>query len=345
MATITKHRGKWKAIIRLKGWPTTAKSFQRKRDAQEWANQTELDMRRGRYIERSHAEGTTLKTAMDRYLEEVSSTKAATTTHRERLRSKPLLDHLGKYSLAAITPDVVAKYRDKRLKTQSRLGKPIGENSVRLELALLSHLFTTAIQEWRLGLTYNPVAAIRKPSPPKGRDRRLSKDEEKRLLEAADAWSNPFMGWIIRLALETAMRHSEILELRRYQVDLVKRIIHLPKTKNGEARDVPLSVEAERVICAALDHPAKPDDTDLIFWGNPGRKDGKRRPYVITRNWQEIRAGVGMADLHFHDLRHEATSRLVEQGLSDQEVAAITGHKSMQMLLMSFTMGRVKRWK
>ncbi|MCY1549947.1 Phage integrase family protein [compost metagenome] len=75
----------------------------------------------------------------------------------------------------------------------------------------------------------------------------------------------------------------------------------------------------------------RPIDCDLVFFGEPG-KDKQRRPYAFTKKWGELKKKLGMADLHFHDLRHEAVSRLVEAGLSDQEVSAISGHKSMQML-------------
>ncbi|WP_312571632.1 tyrosine-type recombinase/integrase, partial [Stutzerimonas balearica] len=64
----------------------------------------------------------------------------------------------------------------------------------------------------------------------------------------------------------------------------------------------------------------------------PG-KDEKRRPYVFSKAWNGMKKRLGMTDLRFHDLRHEAVSRLVESGhFSDQQVAAISGHKSMQML-------------
>ena len=74
-----------------------------------------------------------------------------------------------------------------------------------------------------------------------------------------------------------------------------------------------------------------PKDSELIFFGEPGR-DGKRRPYVFNPVWLNIKRSVGLADVRFHDLRHEAVSRFVEAGFSDQEVSAISGHKSMQML-------------
>ena len=81
----------------------------------------------------------------------------------------------------------------------------------------------------------------------------------------------------------------------------------------------------------ALNYPVRPIDTDLIFFGEPGR-DGKRRPYTINKFWTQALQHADIEDLRFHDLRHEATSRFVEAGLSDQEVSSITGHKSMQML-------------
>lgn len=207
----------------------------------------------------------------------------------------------------------------------------MANNTVRLELALLSHLFTVAIQEWRIGLAYNPVANIRKPSAGAGRNRRLAKDEEKHLLAAADKHSNPMFGWLVRLALETGMRSNELVTLTRNQVDTMRRLVRLDNTKNGSARTVPLSLAAARVFEQALSHPIRPIDTALVFFGEPG-KDGKRRPYTFRKIWDNMKQELGLADLHFHDLRHEAVSRLVESGFGDQEVAAISRHKSMQML-------------
>ena len=139
------------------------------------------------------------------------------------------------------------------------------------------------------------------------------------------------LGWIVRLAFHTAMRQGEILSLTRDQVDLKRRIVRLTETKNGSARTVPLSNKAVGVLKKALNNPVRPHNSNLVFFGEPG-KDKKRRPYTINKVWESILKKTGIMNLRFHDLRHEATSRLVEAGLSDQEVAAITGHKSMQML-------------
>jgi integrase len=139
------------------------------------------------------------------------------------------------------------------------------------------------------------------------------------------------LGWIVRAALYTAMRHGEIVSITRQQVDLKRRVIKLGKTKNGTARTVPLTRRAVRVFREALANPVRPKDTELLFYGDPGRDD-RRHPYTMDRAWEKALRRAGIDNLTFHDLRHEATSRFVEAGLSDQEVAAITGHKSMQML-------------
>ncbi len=94
---------------------------------------------------------------------------------------------------------------------------------------------------------------------------------------------------------------------------------------------MPLTGEAVDALSAALSNPIRPIDTDLLFFGEPGR-DGRRRGYEYKPEWRRIKQAVGLTDLRFHDLRHEAVSRFVELGLSDQEVASISGHKFMQML-------------
>jgi integrase len=326
VATITKTPSStWKAVIRKRGWPTAVKTFRTKRDAQDWARRTEDEMVRGVYIDRASADRLLLRAALERYLREVSTTKKASTANAEQHKAKALIAELGDYSLAAITPDLVAGYRDDRL----ALGK--SATTVRLELALLSHLYTIAIKEWRIGLTYNPVANIRKSTPTKGRDRRLGPDEEQRLVKACNRRSNSMLGWMVRLALHSGMRAGEIQSLRRDEVNLTRRVARLSDTKNGAVRTVPLTREALAVVREASQHPLRPLDTDLLFWGEPGR-DGKRRAYEFHPAWRQAVNAAGIVNLRFHDLRHEAISRLIEAGLGDQEVAAISGHQSMQML-------------
>lgn len=320
--------GKWKAVIRRKGWPIVAKTFRTKRDAQDWARQAEDEMVRGVFINRADSHGMMLATALDRYLSDITPKKKPSTQIREKGRIKTLRGKLKKYSLAALTPKIVAQYRDERL----REGK--SHSTVRLELALLSNLYTIAIKEWRLGLVMNPVALIWKPAPHKGRERRLQGDEQERLLAACDKRSNPMLGWMVRVALYTGMRLGEIRTLRVPQVDLDARVIRLSDTKNGTSRTVPLTVEAADVLRRAIERKKlslRPKKTQLVFFGEPN-EDGVISGYRIEKAWDDAKKKAGMPDFRFHDLRHESVSRFVELGLSDQEVASISGHRSMQML-------------
>jgi integrase len=262
---------------------------------------------------------------LERYEREVMPTKSEATQVREKSRLKLLKNEFGKYSLAALTANTVAEFRDRRLSS----GK--ANNTVRLEMALLGHLYSTAIKEWNIALPINPVAQIKKPSPGKGRDTRLTTKDQLRLLIALKKHSNPMLAWIFEIAIETGMRRNEILTLRTNQVNTERRIVSLTDTKNGEARTVPLTKTATQVFTDALSYPMRPDDCDLIFFGELG-KDKKRSPYQFDKIWREIRNGVGLAHLHFHDSRHEVVSRLVEAGFSDQEAASVSGHKTMQML-------------
>ena len=116
MAAITKTPSNtWKAIIRKRGWPATIKTFRTKRDAADWARRTEDEMVRGVYINRAGAEKLLLEKALDRYLSEVSASKRESTAYAESHKAKALKKKFGAYSLAAITPDLVAEYRDERL--------------------------------------------------------------------------------------------------------------------------------------------------------------------------------------------------------------------------------------
>ena len=174
MATIVKtESGTWKALIRKTGWPATAKTFRTKRDAEDWSRRTEDEMVRGAYIQRAGADRLTVEDALVRYLAEITPTKRPSSQTTDRHRSVILIRHLGKYSLAAVTAEVAAKFRDARLAGEDRKDKkgnpvPRSSDTVRLDLALLGHLFTVAIKEWGVGLVANPVMNIRRPALPPG---------------------------------------------------------------------------------------------------------------------------------------------------------------------------------
>lgn len=190
--------------------------------------------------------------------------------------------------------------------------------TVKLELSLLSNVFDIARIEWG-HCTDNPVKNVRKPKTPPGRDRRLTAREERLILRYCHAHRNEEIYSIVIFAVETAMRQSEILNLCWENVNLLSRIASLPETKNGTKRDVPLSLQAR----------------DMLTRLDP-KSQGKIFSYTsngLKSTWRLMLERLGIENLHFHDLRHEAISRLFEKGTLDMmEIAAISGHKSLSML-------------
>jgi integrase len=221
---------------------------------------------------------------------------------------------LGRLSPAALTATRVAAYRD------ARLTDGLSGDSVRKELALLSKLLKTAMREWGIALPANPVAVVSKPPPAKARDRRLEGDEEARLLASLDQCRNRYMRPLAEFAIETAMRQGEILKLRWRDVDLKRRVAMLYDTKNGENRAVPLTSRAVQILQGL---PRQVRD-ERVF---PVSQS------LVVQAWGHAVKRAGIENLRFHDLRHEALSRLAERGdLSVLELAAVSGHKTLQML-------------
>ena len=308
MASIARRGNlQWRARVRIKGYPVQTRTFETRTDAEAWAKITESEMVRGVFVSRKEAENTTLDEALDRYEREVSSKKKGYGREKTRIRNWKAND-LAKRSLASIRGSDIAKYRDARIKSG------YASNTVRLELAVLSHLFETAQKEWGMEGLSNPVKSIRMPSPPEGRDRRLKTGELEKLLEN----TSEEMGWIIRFALETGMRRSEIAGMTWEKVDLKKKVVTLSETKNGTKRIVPLSQASIRILSEI------PRRINGKVWGLGAD--------AISHDFAQACQKSGIKGLTFHDLRHEATSRFFEKGLNPMQVATITGHKTLQML-------------
>ena len=311
MATFVKRGDSWQAKVRRKGYEPISRTFDTKAKAERWARDVEAEMDRGIYVDRTEAERTSLKEALERYEREVTPKKKGASQERHRI-AKWLRDPLALRPLASLRGADMATWRDRQLEAGA------SPTTVRNDLALISHLFTIASKEWRLESLANPVRKITIPSPARARDRRLVGDEEKRLLDALANVGSSWMKPLAQVALETGMRQGELLALTWANVDLKRRVARLEDTKNGEARDVPLSSVAVQVL-EALPHYVD----GRVF---PLTKD--QVTYFFTR----ATTATKIADLRFHDLRHEATSRLFEKGLNPMEAAAVTGHKTLHML-------------
>lgn len=318
--------GYWQARVRRKGWPPMSKTFQRKADAEAWARSVEAEMDRGAFVSASASERTLLRQVINAFRTDFAPHhyRGSAWEHKlDRIEAR-----LGAYSLASLTADRVAWYRDERLKDadprykDAKNAPRISPATVKTEIDMLSKVLDVAGKEMRITLpTGNPVAQIRKPVAPAPRERRLTADEATALLEACAKSLNRWLLPAVNLSIETAMRQGELLSLHWTEVDLGKRVAYLAKTKNGSARAVPLSSRAV-VILEGL------------------AKDSKGR--VIPLEKQTLHSAfraacdrANLANFRWHDLRHEALSRLAERGdLSVLELSAISGHKTLRLVQM-----------
>ena len=325
MATFQKRSGSWRAIVTKKGFDRFTRTFDTKCEAEIWARAIENEMDRGIFVSRKEAESTTLSEALDRYEREVIPSKKGAI--QERMRIRIWTRHpLSKRSMAALQGKDIAAYRDHRL-------KEVAPNTVRHELALLSHVFTIATKEWGIAGLINPVQQIRAPKMPPGRDRRLLPGELDKIIECS---GSPVLPDIVRFAIETGMRQAEISGMTWQMIDLKKRTVTLLITKNGDKRIVPLSTEAVLILSGLLRR------IDGKVWGVTShavsvawRRAVSRARSAYEKECEDQGTKPDpsfFADLTFHDLRHEATSRFFEKGLNPMQVAAITGHKTIQML-------------
>lgn len=324
VANITERNGKFHVRVHRKEG-AVCKSFIMKKDALAWSRQTEADIQAGRWKPASKNDGLTMRAALTRYSNEVTSSKkgAAQETCVINAISR---DQLAERELATIKAADVAALRDRWLKA-------LAPATVRRRLAIVSHCFEIARKEWSIEVV-NPVLAIRKPAVANGRDRRLFDGE---LVDVLAATESTDLAPVALLAVETAMRLSEIIGLWWTDVNLSSRTAILRETKNGACRIVPLSPEAIAVLKGL---PRQIDGRIFTVTG-PSISQAWGRAVERARGLYRERClttGVApkdayLSDLHFHDLRHEATSRLFERGIfGTMEVASITGHKTLQML-------------
>ncbi len=311
MASIRKRGDSWQARVIRKGFPPESKSFPSKADADRWCRTVESAMDAGRFDSPRTSGAVTLGEVLRRYRETVTPRKRGATEETFRLRALERRK-MARLAIANVTPQVIADFRDERL-------RECCPSTVIRDLAVLSSILNHARREWNIG-NVNPVEMIRKPTAPPGRDRVLTVAEEARLMDGAipGGRRNPLLHPLLVVALETAMRRGELLGMTWADIHLDRAVVRLPLTKNGTSRWVPLS---SRAVTALRSLDASAGD----------------RPFPIahatlSKMFERLCVRAGLPDLRFHDLRHTAATRLAEKLPNLIELAAVTGHRSIQML-------------
>ncbi len=313
----------YRAKVRLKGFPTASGTFARLTDARRWAHSTEAAMREGRHFKTAESKRHTLGDLVDRFVVEVLPHKAknASNTQLHLLWWKARLGHI---TLADLGPADIVSCRNELLRTPTHRKRPRSPSTVVRYMAALSHALNIAVKDWAW-LEDSPMRKVSKPREPRGRERFLSDKERDALLAACRESTSRYLYPVVVLAISTGMRSGEMLTLRWPQVDLRRGQILLQDTKNGSSRAVPLAGHALDLIERLS--KVRRIDTDLLF---PGADAS--RPVDLKKPWTTALRKAGIVDFRFHDLRHSAASYLAMNGASTLEIAAVLGHKTLQMV-------------
>ena len=327
MASITKLENGYRAEVKRKGI-RKVKRFRDKDSATRWALQLEFDIDSGYTdsVEKLHT--LSLMNLFEKWEKEVLPGRRC--EKWEKLKLKNIKKFPGfKAKLIDNPQRAIREYRDYRLFHETINPNGISGDSVNRELNLISSIITYAIKEWEIGLTENPVKLIRRPEKKeKPRSERWS-DQEVALIyktvgfKYGDKPTRPghYICYALSLAIETAMRIGEICSLTKADYFKEKRFVHLEHTKNGDQRDVPLSSKAIEIL-------------DILA---EGKESGQKLmngtdPDKVAALFRKYKMKAGLSHKHFHDSRHEATTRMAAKVKSVLELSRITGHRNLNML-------------
>jgi integrase len=300
MGSIRKRGGKYYAEISKNG-KRKGKTCATKSEAMQWIVAAEKEASSDSIPDK------TLGELLTRYAETVSPGKKSHKREINRINAL-LKDPLSKVKIADLDAPAIVEWRDRRL-------IKIKANSVRRDWVVLNHACNIAITEWQW-LRVNPFKSVKKPPPGEDRSRVITQDEIDAILHTCGYGSGTLtaqVGAVMLFALETAMRIGEICGLTWENVH--DRHVHIPFTKNGSARDVPLSKKARELI-------KNQSKENPVFDLTVSQADSL---------WRKCRDRAMIENLHFHDTRRTALTRLAKK-FSVMDLAKISGHRDLRIL-------------
>lgn len=303
--------GGWRVQIHKRGVRDSG-TFKTRALASAWATAREAEILA---LDRGELPSKTLRDAMRRYAAEVAPDHKGSRWELVRLAAMEQTIPCAWKLLADISQPDMAAWRDARLAT-------VSPSSVSREWSLLSQVFTVAIREWKW-LKDSPLTGVRRPVPDDERTRRVLPAEVRAICRAlgwcsrAPGTKGQFVALAFLVSLRTGMRSGEILGLRGKDID--GRVCRLYDTKNGDDRAVPLSRAAARLLGLVSGLP-------VPFPVSDGSRDALFRRAVKE---------AGVEDLHFHDARAEALTRISKK-VSPFQLARISGHRDMRVLLARY---------
>ncbi|WP_293002571.1 site-specific integrase [Nevskia sp.] len=310
-----------------------SRTFETRPLAEQWLAGIKAAQDKGRLTKAIDARDLTLADALNRRLEMCADQKSNVEQERQTQRLiEKFPDLTGKRLYEIDEIDILGFIEERE--------EQVANGTINRDLSLISNAFNRARSRMHcVGLT-NPIGPTTRLKEAKGRDHRLAADEEELLLRLAhpvEALTHTPIGSIIRFALGTAMRKSEIARVDWRNVNLDRGTVLIPDTKNGSPRTVPLGLAMR-----ALVREQGPGASGCVWATTSAISSAWQRlkRVAIAEAQQLVSAGVALSDLpgrlldlRFHDLRHEATSRLIERtGWDNARIRAVTGHKTDAML-------------
>lgn len=308
MASITKHGKRFRAHVAVKG-KRSSKIFDTKRDAMEWSIEQETLFSNGKET----IGGYSVKNAFERYSEEVSPSKKGERWEVIRLKK------LSRDKIAFLPIEKI-----ERTDLEDWINRQtIGAGSIIRELNLIQAVMKQA-RRWKW-TNANPFVDLEKPQAPSHRERLIT-EQEIALIADAKPNKRPDIQYsksqqvplIFLLALETAMRKGEILSLAWEHVHLDKKYAHLPETKNGKSRDVPLNKKAVKLLKQMI-----PKSEGRVFTIGSASFD---------QLFRRLKKSCKLEGFTFHDTRHTAITRMASK-LSVLELARTVGHSDPRSLM------------
>ena len=308
MASIRKRFGKYQAQVRLDGFSST-KTFASLHLAKSWAAKQEYLLQQNRITKRKY-QPQNFAEILIRYLKEVTPRKRS--PNNEKIIIKALLRaQWMKLPLKDLSPSDVALYRDQRLEV-------VKPSTLHRQFCVLKHACQIASKEWEWDSPWDLFKSIRLPRIINKPIYRISDETLGTLLTSAKHSSNNYLKDIIILAIETAMRRGELLALEWKDFDQDRRLLMVAQSKSGYPRTIPLTEKALSVL-------------------NSRKREGERifntSPNAVRLAFERVRLRAGVK-IRFHDLRHEAISRLFDMKMSIAEVQSISGHKKISSLFL-----------
>ena len=318
MATIRKRGGLWHTQIRKKGFPPQTKTFRTKAAATAWSRRLEMSMDSGSWIDARESRSVLIEHIVDdlvysyeRFGLEVAGPKLG--------QLNQIKEYFHGVSIHDLTFDGVLDFAAFRLET-------IAASTLQTQMYYLKQAVTNSRIKTELPVVDMAIDELKKKKlimGSKRRDRRLEPGEYEALMDqAAGHWISA----AIDLAVESAMRQGEIHALKWSDINESKGVIRLMrKDKHAEtgqsAQQIPLLKGVREALLRSQN----------VFGQGPNLIPVERAA-SISDKFAKMTKKLGIVDLRFHDLRHEAISRLFEKGMRVEQVRVVSGHRTLDQL-------------